>query len=66
MDFWHRVLARLLRPFSRVQPHEAATVVLMTLTAFVLLSAYYLLKTVREPLVLLEGGAAVKLYLRAA
>ena len=66
MDFWHRLLARLLRPFSKVQPREAATVVLMTLTAFVLLSAYYLLKTVREPLVLLQGGAAVKLYLRAA
>ena len=61
----HRVLARLLRPFSKVQPHEAATVVLMTLCAFVLLSAYYLLKTVREPLVLLHGGAEVKLYLRA-
>ena len=61
----HRVLARVLRPFSKVQPHEAATVVLMTLCAFVLLSAYYLLKTVREPLVLLHGGAEVKLYLRA-
>ena len=61
----HRVLARVLRPFSKVQPQEAATVVLMTLCAFVLLSAYYLLKTVREPLVLLHGGAEVKLYLRA-
>jgi ATP:ADP antiporter, AAA family len=66
VDFWHRLLARLLRPFSKVQPTEAATVILMTLTAFVLLSAYYLLKTVREPLVLLQGGAEVKLYLRAA
>ncbi|MBV8757091.1 MAG: hypothetical protein JO257_07450 [Deltaproteobacteria bacterium] len=64
-DFWHRVLARVLRPFSKVHPHEAATVVLMTLCAFVLLSSYYLLKTVREPLVLLHGGAEVKLYLRA-
>jgi AAA family ATP:ADP antiporter len=65
-DFWHRLLARVLRPFSKVRPDEAATVVLMTLTAFVLLSAYYLLKTVREPLVLLHGGAEMKLYLRAA
>jgi AAA family ATP:ADP antiporter len=65
-DFWHRLLARVLRPFSKVRPEEAATVVLMTLTAFVLLAAYYLLKTVREPLVLLHGGAALKLYLRAA
>jgi AAA family ATP:ADP antiporter len=61
-----RLLARVLRPFSKVQPTEATTVVLMTLTAFVLLSAYYLLKTVREPLVLLHGGAEMKLYLRAA
>jgi AAA family ATP:ADP antiporter len=66
METWHRLIARILRPFSKVQPYEAATVVLMTLTAFVLLSAYYLLKTVREPLVLLQGGAEVKLYLRAA
>ena len=61
-----RLLARVLRPFSKVRPDEAATVVLMTLTSFVLLSAYYLLKTVREPLVLLHGGAEMKLYLRAA
>jgi AAA family ATP:ADP antiporter len=37
----------------------------MALTAFLLLTAYYLLKTVREPLILLEGGAEVKLYARA-
>ena len=60
-----RVLARLLRPFTKVQPEEVLTVVLMTLAAFMLLTAYYLLKTVREPLILLQGGAAVKLYARA-
>ncbi|HET9990287.1 MAG TPA: MFS transporter [Kofleriaceae bacterium] len=60
-----RVLARLLRPFTKVHPEEALTVVLMTLAAFMLLTAYYLLKTVREPLILLQGGAAVKLYARA-
>lgn len=65
-DFAHRLLARVLRPFSKVRPDEAATVVLMTVTSFVLLAAYYLLKTVREPLVLLHGGAEMKLYLRAA
>lgn len=37
----------------------------MALTAFLLLTAYYLLKTVREPLILVEGGAEVKLYARA-
>jgi AAA family ATP:ADP antiporter len=60
-----RVLAKVFRPFTKVHPHEAATVGLMTLTSFFLLTAYYLLKTVREPLILLQGGAEVKLYARA-
>jgi len=59
-------LARVLRPFSKVHPEEAATVILMTGCAFALLTAYYLLKTVREPLILLERGPEVKLYARAA
>jgi AAA family ATP:ADP antiporter len=59
------LLARLMRPFSKVHPEEAAMVVLMTGCAFALLTAYYLLKTVREPLILLEGGPEVKLYARA-
>src|SRR5690348_3896050 len=61
----HRVSARMLRPFSRVHPDEVVIVALMTLTTFLLLLAYYLLKTVREPLILLQGGAEVKLYARA-
>jgi ATP:ADP antiporter, AAA family len=60
-----RLVATILRPFTKVQPQEAFTVALMTLTAFLLLTAYYLLKTVREPLILLQGGAEVKLYARA-
>jgi ATP:ADP antiporter, AAA family len=63
---FRRALATALRPFTKVHPEEAATVVLMTLAAFLLLTAYYLLKTVREPLILLQGGAEVKLYARAA
>ncbi len=61
----HRVLAAVLRPFTKVQAAEAATLALMAIAAFMLLTAYYLLKTVREPLILLEGGAEVKLYARA-
>jgi AAA family ATP:ADP antiporter len=60
-----QILAKILRPFTRVHADEAAGVALMGLTAFLLLTAYYLLKTVREPLILLQGGAEVKLYLRA-
>ena len=61
-----QAVARLLRPFARVRPAETATVIVMTLIAFLILTAYYLLKTIREPLILLHGGAEVKLYARAA
>jgi AAA family ATP:ADP antiporter len=61
-----RALARALRPFAKVEPGEAVVATAMTLAALFLLTAYYLLKTVREPLILLEGGAEVKLYARAA
>ena len=64
-DLRKRVLAALFRPFSRVEPHEVLGVAMLTLSAFLLLTAYYLLKTVREPLILLQGGAEVKLYARA-
>jgi ATP:ADP antiporter, AAA family len=60
-----RGVATLLRPFSKVEPAEVALVSVMTLAAFLLLTAYYLLKTVREPMILLQGGAEVKLYARA-
>jgi AAA family ATP:ADP antiporter len=60
-----RGFARAFRPFSKVHPDEVGIVVLMTLTTFLLLTAYYLLKTVREPLILLQGGAEMKLYARA-
>ena len=60
-----RTLAAVFRPFTKVHAEEAALVLLMTLAAFLLLTAYYLLKTVREPLILLQGGAEVKLYARA-
>jgi AAA family ATP:ADP antiporter len=61
----NRGVATLLRPFSKVEPAEVALVTVMTLAAFLLLTAYYLLKTVREPMILLQGGAEVKLYARA-
>jgi ATP:ADP antiporter, AAA family len=61
-----RTLALVFRPFSKVEPREAALVAVLTLAAFLLLTAYYLLKTVREPLILLQGGAEVKIYARAS
>src|SRR5882724_11372434 len=60
-----RALSVLLRPFAKVEPSEAVTAGLLTLTVFLLLTAYYLLKTAREPLILLHGGAEVKSYAAA-
>jgi ATP:ADP antiporter, AAA family len=57
-----RLVARLLRPFAKVEPSEAVSAAVMTGAVFVLLLEYYLLKTAREPLILLGGGAEVKSY----
>lgn len=60
-----RWLARALRPFAKVEPGEAVGAVVLTLRVFLLLTAYYLLKTAREALILLHGGAEVKQYAAA-
>src|SRR5450432_51398 len=52
----------LLGAFGEVQPGEAPTVLLLALNVFLLLTAYYLLKVAREPLILLGEGAEVKSY----
>ena len=61
-----RALAGALRPFTLVRPEEVLVALAMTLVAFVLMSGYYLLKTAREPLILIEWGAEAKLYAEAA
>jgi AAA family ATP:ADP antiporter len=48
--------------FGNVRPGEAITALLLTVNIFLLLTAYYLLKVAREPLILLGGGAEVKSY----
>jgi AAA family ATP:ADP antiporter len=49
-------LDRLLRLFSDVRPGESVTVLLLFANIFVILVGYYVIKTVREPLVLTTGG----------
>jgi AAA family ATP:ADP antiporter len=51
-----------LRLFADVRAGEATTALVLTLNVFLLLTAYYLLKVAREPLILLGGGAEVKSY----
>ncbi len=53
-------LERLLRPIADVRAGEGAVVLLMALNLFLVLSAYYMLKTVRESLILTEASAADK------
>ncbi|MEW6320524.1 MAG: translocase [Acidobacteriota bacterium] len=61
-----RWLERMLGIVGDVRAGEAATVVLMTGNLFLLLTSYYILKTVREPLILTGGGAEMKSFAAAA
>ncbi|TMQ20022.1 MAG: MFS transporter [Deltaproteobacteria bacterium] len=58
-------LAHLLASLAPIQRGELTTVVLLTINVFVLLTCYYVLKVVREPLILLGGGAELKAYASA-
>jgi len=58
-------LARLWQVIAPIRPGEGVTALLLAVNMFVLLSCYYLLKVVREPLILLGGGAELKAYASA-
>ena len=51
-------LKRLLTAVAPVKRSEILTVVLLTVNVFVLLTCYYVLKVLREPLILLGAGSA--------
>lgn len=59
-------LDRVLRLFADVRAGEGATALLMALNIFLILTAYYILKPVREALILGEGSAELKSYMSAA
>jgi ATP:ADP antiporter, AAA family len=59
-------LERILSIVCDVGPGEGLGALILTINLFTLLGAYYLLKTVRESLILAEGGAEVKAYSSAA
>jgi AAA family ATP:ADP antiporter len=61
-------LDRLLSIFTDVRGGEGLTALFLFANVFLLLGSYYLLKTIREPLVLAAegGGAEVKSYASAA
>jgi AAA family ATP:ADP antiporter len=61
-----RPLDRLLRVFTDVKDGEGPTAILLASNIFLLLMAYYVLKPVREALILSSpGGAELKSYMSA-
>src|SRR3954468_19784820 len=59
------LLDRALSLVTDVRAGEGATAVLMMVNIFLLLICYSVIKTVREPLILLGGGAEVRSYAAA-
>ena len=55
-------LEKLLSFFADVRAGEGLGALLLLVNVFLTLFAYYLLKTVREALILTEGGAYIKAY----
>ena len=55
-------LEELLAHLADVRAGEGVVALLLTVNLFLLLGAYYMLKTAREALILSQGGAEVKSY----
>lgn len=58
-------LDRLFVLFTEVRPGESTNALILAVNVFLLLGSYYLLKTIREALILGESGAEVKSYAAA-
>jgi ATP:ADP antiporter, AAA family len=58
-------IERFLGIFAEVRPGEGPTALLLALNVFLILMAYYVLKPVREALILGEGSAELKSYMSA-
>jgi ATP:ADP antiporter, AAA family len=58
-------LERFLSIFAEVRAGEGTTALLLALNVFLILMAYYVLKPVREALILGEGSAELKTYMSA-
>lgn len=59
-------LDRFLGRFTRLRPGEGRSVVLFFAYALLMMVSYYILKTIREPLLLTGPSAAIKSYAYAA
>jgi AAA family ATP:ADP antiporter len=56
---------RFLSLFTEIHTGEAGTALLLTLNIFLILTSYYIIKPVREALILAGGGAELKSYMSA-
>ncbi len=56
---------RFLSLFTTLRPNEGRGVLLLCVQAFTILFVYYLLKVIRDPLILAEGSAELKSYTNA-
>lgn len=56
------VLDRVLKLFTDVQAGESVTALLLSLNVFLILTSYLILKVLREPLILVSGGAEAAAY----
>jgi AAA family ATP:ADP antiporter len=57
---------RILRIFSEVKPGETVTVLILLLDIFILLASYYIIKVVREPLVLISAEHDLKILMKTS
>jgi AAA family ATP:ADP antiporter len=61
-----RIMGRVLSLFTDIRPEETGTALLLTFNVFCLLSGYYMLKAVREGLILSKFPAELTNYIQAA
>ncbi len=69
MTRWpHRLtrLDRLFGPFTKLRPGEGRSVITFFFYALLIMLSYYVLKTIREPLLLTKASAEMKSYAYAA
>jgi ATP:ADP antiporter, AAA family len=60
------VLERFLTLFTSVRPGEGKSILVMLLQIFILLQSYYLIRVVRETLILVEGSPEIRAYATGA
>lgn len=61
----YTLAGKFLKLFADVKPGEGPTALLLAINIFLILMAYYVLKPVREGLILGEGSAELKTYMSA-